>query len=308
MANQNSIIAQINNVQPSLIADLDFVKERYIKNFNACQKEKVGDLMYHKNVLHFKQTIAANKQLEGCDKFSLYAVFATAAVNGYSLDPADNEVYIIPRGGKAYLERQAGSHVKRLIRTGQIQYCEQAKLVYEGDIFQVENGRIINHTECFKSDNIIAGYVRMVIDEAGLERYFIYRKSDFESWRKKSSNPTTIQKTSSNGSYLSKSLWDNETLGGTNPEPNFLRTKLIKHACKEKCWAIGNTPITVEQYSEFEVDAEEEMKGITSTVTERVQRVIEPVIQTPELVQNAENFSQPNVQAEAGVVVVDDEF
>jgi hypothetical protein len=191
----------------------------------------------------------------------LYACFVTAAVNGYSFDPEDNEVYLIARGGKACLDRQAGAHVRRLIKTRQIQFAEQSKIVYKGDIFEVENGRVVRHVEKFETEEIIAGYIRFVIDEKGNDRFFVYRKSDFDAWRKKSPNPKTIQKTGQNGSYLSESLWDNGVIDGTQPEPGFLRTKIVKHACKEKCWATGSNPAGVETFEGIEIDAEDELKA-----------------------------------------------
>src|SRR5690606_7339609 len=76
----------------------------------------------------------------------------------------------------------------------------------------------------------------------GTDRFFIYRKSDWESWRKKSQQP--------NGAN-----WNE------NGQPNaaFLRTKAVKHACKEKCWSIGNSvPVEVETFTGIEIDAEQE--------------------------------------------------
>lgn len=250
-----SIMQVINDSAPAQIPELDIVRKKYIENYDACHPGKNGELMYHRNVVHFKQQILGSEKLKKADKFSLYACFVTAAVNGYSFDPADNEVYLIPRDGKAMLDRQAGAYVKRLIRSGQIKFAEQAKLVYEGDVFQVENGRVIRHVENFQTDKIIAGYVRFVIDDNGTDRYFVYRKSDFESWRKKSPNPNTVMKKGHYGEYLSESLWDNGIVGGTQPEPNFLRTKIIKHAAKEKCWATGTTVIKIEHYAEVEFES-----------------------------------------------------
>jgi recombinational DNA repair protein RecT len=300
MSTVNKVSEQLAVAQPAQIAELDFVRDRYIKNYNACNKGKIGDLMYHKNVVHFKQQIMASQQLAAADKFSLYAVFVTAAVNGYSLDPADQEVYIIARGGKAYLERQAGSYVRRLIRTGQIQMCEQAKLVYEGDDFLVQDGRVVKHVENFKTDNIVAGYVKVLLDENGKSIYFIYRKSDWESWRKKSPNPKTYEKIGQKGNYLSESLWDNGIVGGTNPEPNFLRTKLIKHTCKEKCWSVGNTQAVVETYSEFEIEANEDGEA---TLTENVVTAV-----TPTLPISDNSFVEEAKQEAESVTVEDDTF
>lgn len=291
-----SVMQVIQNTPAAQIPDLDFVKDRYIANYNACNPERNGDLMYHRNVIHFKQIIAGNNQLMKSDPFSLYACFATAAANGYSLDPNDNEVYVIARGGKACLDRQAGAYIRKLMRTGQIKFAEQAKLVYKGDEFYVENGRVIQHIERFQTDEIVAGYVRMVIADNGADRYFIYRRSDWESWRKKSPNPRTIEKNGQNGTYLSESLWDNGIVNGTQPEPNFLRTKIVKHAAKEKCWATGNTPANVEVFTEIEVDTDNENNN-QLLVTEKVIKPVQP--------QPAKSFEQVQTVQQQ---VADDDF
>jgi recombinational DNA repair protein RecT len=289
-----NVMQVINETSPTQIPELEFVRKKYIENYNACNREKIGELMYHRNVIHFKQSIIASAALQKCDRFSLYACFATAAVNGYSLDPNDNEVYLIARGGKACLDRQAGAYIKRLIRTQQIQYAEQAKLVYKGDIFQVENSRVVKHVESFQSDEIIAGYIRMVIDEHGADRFFIYRKSDWESWRKKSSNPRTIEKNGQNGTYLSESLWDNGILNGTQPEPNFLRTKIVKHAAKEKCWATGTTPITVETFAEVEVDTEDIPSNVSDEFKSNILNTPKQTQQS-QLSEQAQNIAKENL-------------
>jgi recombinational DNA repair protein RecT len=250
---KNVTLELIQNTAPGKIAELEMVKEKFIKNYNLANRSENGDLMYHRQLVYFNQNISASTQLQQADKFSLYACFITAAVKGYSFDPLDNEIYLIPRAGKACMQLQAGAYVRRLIQTGQAIECGQAKLVYKGDVFEVEDGLVKKHIEKFETETIIGGYVKF--NTAGNSfRYFIYRKSDFESWRKKSSNPATVQKSPT---WLSESLWDNGIVGGENPEPNFLRTKIILHAAKEKCWFTGSTPIELEQFN-VEVEAEEE--------------------------------------------------
>lgn len=238
--NSQGVMAVIQNTKPAAIAELDFVREKYVQNYNHCHKSKDGDLMYHRNLVHFKRAINDSSTLQAADPFSLYACFVTAAVNGYSFDVEDAEVYLVPRGGKAYLQRQAGAHVKRLKRTGQIASVEQAKIVYQGDHFEVENGRVVSHKEKFESEIMVAGYVHIILDESGKDLYFIYRKSDWEAWRKKSPQ--------ANG----------DNWNGNNGQPGqaFLRTKLLLHACREKVWATGNTPIGAEAFP-VEIDQED---------------------------------------------------
>ncbi|MDR3271929.1 MAG: recombinase RecT [Flavobacteriaceae bacterium] len=275
--NKTQTLELIQNTAPQKIAELDVVKARFIKNYNAANRSEQGDLMYHRQLVFFNQQITGNSQLMNCDKFSLYAAFVTAAVNGYSFDPEDNEVYLVPYKGKAALQRQAGAHVRRLIKTQQTKFADQPKLVYKGDVFEVEGGRVTKHIERFESDEIIAGYARFIIDDKGDDRYFIYRKSDWEAWRKKSPNPKTIEKTGTSGKYLSESLWDNGIVGGTQPDPNFLRTKIIKHACKEKCWATGSLPPGVETYTGVEIDTED------LPVEDAEYTEIEPTAETPQV-------------------------
>jgi recombinational DNA repair protein RecT len=243
----------IQNTAPGKIAELDMVKEKFIKNYNLANRSENGDLMYHRQLVYFNQNIAASAPLQSADKFSLYACFITAAVKGYSFDPLDSEIYLVPRGGKACMQLQAGAYVRRLIQTQQATGCEQAKLVFKGDVFEVEDGVVKKHIEKFETETIIAGYVKFNTAGGGF-KYFIYRKSDFESWREKSPNPKTVQKTAT---WLSESLWDNGIVGGENPEPNFLRTKIILHAAKEKCWFTGSTPIELEQFN-VEIGVEDE--------------------------------------------------
>lgn len=289
MANQANQVMQVLQQTPAAaIAELDFVRDKFIKNYNACHKEKVGELMYHRQVVHFKQAITESDQLKKCDPFSLYACFATAAVHGYSLDPQDNEVYLIPRGGKAYLQRQAGAHVRRLIRTNQIQYADQPKLVYQGDELEVVNGRVVRHVEKFQSEIIIAGYVRFVVDEQGNDRFFIYRKSDWEAWKKKSQ----------------LAGGENWSGNGGQPMPGFLRTKLVLHATKEKCWAIGMTPAAIEQFEDIEIDEDEEVQVTNS----RVQTQAPTLERQPNGFVNDEAFMNDHQpQAPAAVQVGDDD-
>ncbi len=256
---KNELIATIQNAQPLEIANLEFVKEKFIENYNKCNNSTNGEMMYHNQVIHFNQQIASSDQLKKADKFSLYACFVVAAANGYSLDPSDEEVYLWPIDGKARLSKQAGAYVRRLMKTNQIKFAEQAKLVYKGDVLEVAGGRVQKHIEKFESDDIIAGYIRFVLDDKGNDKYFIYRRSDWEAWRKKSANSASKEKSGQYGKYVAESLWDNGVIGGTNPEPNFLRTKITKHAAKDKSWAVGNSPLfdTDGSFQNIEVDADE---------------------------------------------------
>lgn len=238
--NANNTLAIINSTPANQIAALEFVKNKFIKNYNSCHKQKIGELVYARQCMFFQQAMANSADLAGCDRFSLYACFLTVSVKGWSLDPQDDEVYLIPRGGKACIDRQAGAYVRRLIETGQIMAAGQPVLVYDGDVFSVENGRVIKHIQNYATEILKCAYIEFSLP-GNNTRFFIYRKSDWEAWRSRSPQKN-------------KDNWNGP---GGQPDPGFLRTKIVKHACKEKCWASGSTPAGVEIYETIEVDSED---------------------------------------------------
>lgn len=248
--NQSQIMELIQSTPATKLAALEMVKNRFIHNYNHCHKGKDGELMYQRQMMHFNQAIANSDGLKKCSPFSLYAVLMNAAVKGYSLAPEDDEVYLIPRGGKAVMQLQAGAHVKRLMRTSQITFANQVQLVFFGDDFEVSKGRVVRHIEKYQSEMIIAAYVTFVLDDKGTERDFVYRKADWQSWRAKSD-----LKNGDNwngGTYTAP-----DGSAGKQPQPGFLRTKVMLHATKEKCWATGMTPAGAEHYDGVEVEIDD---------------------------------------------------
>jgi hypothetical protein len=242
---QMQVMQVLQQTPPAQIAELDFVRDKFVKNYNQCHQDQNGELQYHRQMVFFKQAINNSDSLKNADPFSLYACFLTIAVKNYSLDPEDQEVYLFCQDGKkAKIQRQAGAHVRRLIETRQILYVEQPKIVYQGDDFKVSNGRVIEHIENFATEIMIAGYVRFVLP-GNADRYFIYRKSDWEAWRKKSR----------------QAGGDNWNGNNNQPGAAFLRTKLLLHAAKEKAWATGTTNPTVEQF-DVEVDEDDELSKL----------------------------------------------
>lgn len=239
--NRQDIIEMINATPAERIGILDFVKDKFIRNYNACNTGNQGELMYHRQLVHFNQIIAGSEKLRNADRFSLYACFVTAAANGYSLDPADNTVYLIPKGGRAHLWRQAGAHIHRLIRTNQIRHAEQVQLVYKGDTFTASKGKVLKHDQNFMGDEIIAGYIEFILTD-GQSRFFIYRPSDWLGWRQKSDVP--------NGAN-----WNFNNSG--QPEAGFLKTKIAKHAATEKVWATGMQPVAPDAFQDVEIESDD---------------------------------------------------
>jgi recombinational DNA repair protein RecT len=249
----------INSKRANEIPELELVKEKYIQNYNVCNGGSNGEFMYQRNLVFLQQILNSTDHFKNCSAFSVYAVMTTIAAYGYSADPADGHIYLIPRSGKLCVSKQAGAHLLRLYKTKQITYNSEATLIYEGDIFSKKNG-IIDHEECYKSDKIIGGYVKFTLDANGTQRHISYKLSDIEGWRAKSDS-----KEGSN--------WRFEKTG--QPHPGFLRTKIMSHACQEKCWMPGNNPMNVETMSDVFV-ADEVTEDVEAEVVSSTTNKAEP--------------------------------
>ncbi len=247
-----TLMAQLANTPISQIPEMEMVRNKYISNYNICNNCNDGEIMYHRNLIFIKQAIAGFGAVK-VDPFSVYACITTMAVDGLSAAPDDAEVYLYPKDGKMKLQKQAGSHVKRLIQSGQVLSIKKVNLVYDGDIYEVEDGRVAKHTERFQSERIIAGYVIYILPD-GSERHFTYRPSQWESWR--ASSP---QANGANWRY--KPLDAPKDYVAYQPKPGFLETKLISHSATSKSWIPGRRPATVEIYSDVFTHEDEVIPG-----------------------------------------------
>lgn len=222
-----SVVTTITEIEKSLsglnplsLLSSDFLKNRFIRNHEMIYNDGNGELAFARQSMVYAGLLKASKQLQEAPLISHFKCFIHAGVNDWSLDPADQQCYIVPYGSDIVLQPQAGTFVAKLIKSGQITKCEPAKLVYQGDTFIVKNGKVIEHIEKFETEKIIAGYV-VLIRRDGSEAHFIYRPSDWNAWKAKSK-----MKDSEN--------WSKGELG--QPVAAFLKTKIVLHACKEKCW------------------------------------------------------------------------
>ena len=241
---QMTLLQRIQNTPIRQIIELPEVANKCIQNFafgghGDMQKAR---MKWDMNMIFLRQRLA---EISNVDPFSVYACLCTIYAYNYSAKPDDEEIYLVPFKGKLNIVRQAGAHVKRLTETGQIKRVINTSLVYQGDTWEVENKIIKKHVENFKSDRIIAGYVKFELPD-GKEKHVIFRRSDWESWRSKSPQPNS-------DNWLHKT----KDIDGTDieqPMPGFLKNKILAHACKDKGegWVPGQIiGEKVEVYQEF---------------------------------------------------------
>lgn len=284
----------IKNTKPQEILGLELVKKRFIQNYNLCNSGNMGDVMYHRQQVFLRQMIAEDKGLANADPMSIYKAIVTLGAKGWSVDPQDKDVYMLAKGGKVVLWPQAQAHIRRLLNNKLIVYADQPKLVMEGDFFEEENGKV-KHIAKRQSKKIIAGYIRFVLDDRGTEKYIVYDESDWESWRNESQQK------------------DGKNWRGNDgqPNPGFLRTKLIKHAAMDTSWPSGSTPVGMETYNDV-IDEEIAYEELPKTET-KVETIVGPVkptkqeAETIEVVDEEMNFADDK-QAEEGTTITDEQI
>lgn len=284
----------IKNTKPQEILGLELVKKRFIQNYNLCNSGNMGDVMYHRQQVFLRQMIAEDKGLANADPMSIYKAIVTLGAKGWSVDPQDKDVYMLAKGGKVVLWPQAQAHIRRLLNNKLIVYADQPKLVMEGDFFEEENGKV-KHIAKRQSKKIIAGYIRFVLDDRGTEKYIVYDESDWESWRNESQQK------------------DGKNWRGNDgqPNPGFLRTKLIKHAAMDTSWPSGSTPVGMETYNDV-IDEEIAYEELPKTET-KAETIAEPVkptkqeAETIEVVDEEMNFADDK-QAEEGTTITDEQI
>ena len=284
----------IKNTKPQEILGLELVKKRFIQNYNLCNSGNMGDVMYHRQQVFLRQMIAEDKGLANADPMSIYKAIVTLGAKGWSVDPQDKDVYMLAKGGKVVLWPQAQAHIRRLLNNKLIVYADQPKLVMEGDFFEEENGKV-KHIAKRQSKKIIAGYIRFVLDDRGTEKYIVYDESDWESWRNESQQK------------------DGKNWRGNDgqPNPGFLRTKLIKHAAMDTSWPSGSTPVGMETYNDV-IDEEIAYEELPKTET-KVETIAEPVkptkqeAETIEVVDEEMNFTDGK-KVEEGTTVTDEQI
>lgn len=98
-----------------------------------------GALMkFEREKILFMKAISANKELEKCDRFTIYSAFIELAVSGCSL--LDGESYIIPYGGKAQFQVGYKGRVNQMNTLPGIVHVNMPQVVYDCDDFDYELG------------------------------------------------------------------------------------------------------------------------------------------------------------------------
>jgi recombinational DNA repair protein RecT len=156
-----NVVALLKQAKPAEIAELEFVKDRFVTIHNQIHGTDKGELIYHKEVFNYKKLLSETPALRECSPLSLYGCFLDINVNGHSLEQGSKpDCYITPKNFKvgtdaegrdvwekrATLQVSPYGEVKMRMRAGQIKHADNPIVVYDCDHFKIgtnNNGKLV---------------------------------------------------------------------------------------------------------------------------------------------------------------------
>ena len=237
MSNQIQLrVDELNKLAPLKIVENPQVEQKFVQMYNAIWGNELGEQNYNREKFNFNKLLQETPALQECSKLSLFGCFLDMAVNGLSLDQTGRpQCYMLSRNVKvkngnteswekrAQIQVSAYGEVYMRQRAGQIKYCDNPVIVYDGDIFSVglENGvKKITYQASIprKSNKIIAGFIRIVRND-GSEDYHWMMENDWV--RLAGFSDKNNKGKGANALYTSN---------GGQIDSGFLENKLTKHA------------------------------------------------------------------------------
>lgn len=149
------------------VFSLDFVKDRFIKNYQAVSGRKDGDNRFEQERFAYLEIIADKPDLKSVDNFYHFGAIVKAGTTGLSF--RDGKLYVIPTGNGLKVQSSPAGKREQFEMMPDIVKAPEAILVMEGDEFIHDklNGVVIKHVTTDKSkkeirlDFIFASYQRL---------------------------------------------------------------------------------------------------------------------------------------------------
>lgn len=154
---------------------IPFVKERFIKNYQAITGRKDGENRFASEIFHYTAILEEKPELKKGSKFSHFAAIVKAGTTGLSFSK-EGQLYPILYGN--IVKVQIGAHGKRelLRRMPNIRMIHEAQLVLKGDEFVHDkmNNKVVSHVahadtsknpDAIHLDKIYAAYCRILFND-----------------------------------------------------------------------------------------------------------------------------------------------
>lgn len=148
-------LAAAKNVKD--MVQIPFVRDRFIKNYEAVSQRKDGEARYEKEVFAFTEIAYKIPDISQCDPFSVFAAFVKAGTTGLSFSDG-NKLYPIVRSMKQkdgtfkkILTVDIGAHGKRemIDKMPNIDRMDEAVVVFNEDDFEYSplDKKVTKHTQ-----------------------------------------------------------------------------------------------------------------------------------------------------------------
>lgn len=158
-------LAQAKTVKD--VFDLEFVEERFVKNYEAATGKKDGQNRYTQERFAYLEIIADKPELQNVDKFYHMSAIVKAGTTGLSF--RDGKLYVIPTANGLKVQSSPAGKREQFEMMPDIKKAPEAILVMDGDEFEhdVAEGVVLKHRRTEKSkknitlENIFASYQRL---------------------------------------------------------------------------------------------------------------------------------------------------
>jgi hypothetical protein len=147
---------------------MDFVKDRFVKNFEAVTGRKDGSSKFEAELFAYMELLEDKPDLKKVDRFFHFSAMVKAGTTGLSFK--DNKLYVIPKGGGIQVKPSPAGKREMLEMMKDIKRVPEPQLVMTGDKFVYDklNNVIKEHISTDKTstkinlDNIFASYTRIM--------------------------------------------------------------------------------------------------------------------------------------------------
>jgi recombination protein RecT len=158
--------------------------------------EVADERTYLKEIIFAKQAFDNSEALQNCSTASIRAAIANIALTGASLNPALQQAFLIPRGGKCCLDFSYRGLCKIAVDSKSV-YDIDATAVFEGDKFYYEMGLnpVLTHVPVMHDKEkppVVAAYAIATLFH-GIKKFVVLDREKIER-AKKSSQTANVWK------------------------------------------------------------------------------------------------------------------
>jgi len=159
---------------------LPFVKDRFVKNFEAVTGRKDGGSKFEAELFAYMELLEEKPDLKKVDRFFHFSALVKAGTTGLSFK--DNKLYAIPKGGGIQVKPSPAGKREMMEMMKEIKQIPEPQIVMNGDKFVYDklNGVIKEHFSTEKSaskihlDNIFASYTRVMWVDGTINDVVVY--------------------------------------------------------------------------------------------------------------------------------------